>query len=506
MILKAKYVDVDTGEITALIHDDDCAELGIREKDRVRITHEGKSVVAIITTTDSYVKKGDVGLMGDAFKFIGPEEGEPIDVMAAPRPESVEFIKKKMDGLELSKDEIVTLIKDIASGGLSNIELAAYVTSMQINGMNIRETADLTMAMVETGETIQFDRSPVYDFHSIGGCPGNKVTLLIVPILAAAGCLIPKTSSRAISSAAGTSDIVEVFTGVDFDSAKLKQIAERTGGVMAWGGSLNLAPADDVIIKAEYPLGIDPHAQLLASVMSKKKAVGADYLLIDIPMGDGTKVPTMEGAKQYAKDFIDLGEKLGMKVECAITYGGQPVGRAIGPALEAREAITILEGAKSPNSVIEKTIALSGMLFDMGNGHGGEDVARSILESGKALAKFREIVAAQGGNADIRSDDIVVGQFTFDVLAKRSGYLNRIKNKDLVKVARAAGSPRDKGAGLILNKKVGNKVDAGEKLFTIYADNEAKLLVAKGLTQKLEPMVIEGMVLAKVPSITRVTF
>jgi AMP phosphorylase len=241
-------------------------------------------------------------------------------------------------------------------------------------------------------------------------------------------------------------------------------------------------------------------------VMSKKKAVGADFLLVDIPMGEGTKVPTMDGAKQYAKDFIELGEKLGIKVECAITYGGQPVGRAIGPALEAREAILILEGSKTPNSVIEKTITLSGMLFDMGNGHGGEDKTRSILESGKALAKFREIVAAQGGEADIRSDDIKVGQFTLDVLAKKSGYMSRIKNKELVKIARAAGSPRDKGAGLIIAKKVGNKVDSGEVLYTIYADNEAKLADAKAVALRLEPMVIEGMVLARVPAFSRVAF
>ena len=182
------------------------------------------------------------------------------------------------------------------------------------------------MAMVETGETIEFDRSPVFDFHSVGGVPGNKVTLIVVPIVASAGLLIPKTSSRAISSAAGTADIVETFAKVDFSAHELKHIAETVGGIMAWGGGLNLAPADDVVIKVEYPLGIDPHAQLLASVMSKKKAVGADFLLIDIPMGNGTKVPTMEMAKAYARDFIDLGERLGIKVECAITYGG-PTGR-----------------------------------------------------------------------------------------------------------------------------------------------------------------------------------
>jgi AMP phosphorylase len=241
--------------------------------------------------------------------------------------------------------------------------------------------------------------------------------------------------------------------------------------------------------------------------MSKKKAVGADYLLMDIPMGEGTKVPNMEEAKAYAKDFIELGDILGIRVECAITYGGQPVGRAIGPALEAREAISILEGAKDPNSVIEKSVVLAGMLFDMGQGYNhGEMRARELLENGKALAKFREIVAAQGGDPDITADKIEVGKHSVDVLATKSGYVNKVKNRDIVKVARAAGSPRDKGAGLEIHKKVGSKVDAGEKILTLYADNDAKLQMALALAQKLSPMLIEGMVLAKVPGFTRVMF
>jgi AMP phosphorylase len=503
MKLKAKFVNVDTGEITALLHLEDAQDMALREQDRVRIVHEGRAVIAIVNTSDTFIARGEVGLLGRAFKYIGPEPDEIIDVIPATRPESVDYIRKKMDGQELGTEEINVIIKDIATRTLSNIELSAYVTSLHINGMNIRETADLTKAMVSTGESITFDKGPIFDFHSIGGCPGNKVTLLIVPIVAAGGQLIPKTSSRAISSAAGTSDIVEVFANVDFDPEGLKRITQDVGGIMAWGGSLNLAPADDVIIKAEYPLGIDPHAQLLASVMSKKKAVGADFLLVDIPMGEGTKVLTMEEAKAYARDFIDLGEKLGMKVECAITYGGQPVGRAIGPALEAREAISVLEGAKAPTSVIEKTVSLAGMIFDMGGAYNGEEKARDILSSGKALKKFQEIVAAQGGDPNIKSADIKVGEHSVDVLAKKSGYVSRIKNKELVRVARAAGSPRDKGAGLVLSKKVGSKVDQGETLLTIYADNEQKMQDALSVAIKLEPVIIEGMVLARIPSFTR---
>ncbi|MDH7509057.1 MAG: AMP phosphorylase [Methanomassiliicoccales archaeon] len=505
MRLKVKYIDMDTGEYTAVLHDEDCMELGVREQDRVKIAHERTTITAIVQTTDSVVNPGEIGILGRTFKTLGAEIGEEVDIIGTGKPDSIEYIRKKMDGMELTTEEIKTLVSDIASRNLSSIELAAYVTALHINGMNLRETADLTLAMVETGDKIEFDRSPVFDFHSVGGVPGNKVTLLVVPIVAAAGLLIPKTSSRAISSAAGTADIVEVFAPVEFTAAELKRIAEKVGGTMAWGGSVNLAPADDLIIRVEYPLGIDPHAQLLASIMSKKKAVGADYVVIDIPTGEGTKVRDIDEAKAYARDFIDLGERLGIKVECAITYGAQPVGRAIGPALEAKEAISILEGSKLPGSVAEKSCELAGMLLEMGGIMRGVDKAKEILESGKALAKFREIVEAQGGNPDIRSDDIPIGKFKFEVQAKKSGYIAGINNKDIVRIARTAGAPKDKGAGIVLNKKRGHKVDMGETLFTIYAENEAKLERAVGLARRLEPMSIEGMVIARVPSFSRVS-
>ncbi len=504
MKLKAKYIDVDTGEVTALLHDFDCAELGLREKDRVKLSLKGKVTVAIVTTSDTVVKKGQIGLMGTSQEILESKDGDLVEVTAASKPESVEFIKKKMNGQELTTAEITTIIADISSRALSNIELSAYVTSLYINGMNMRETADLTKAMVAGGEIINFSNGPIYDHHSIGGCPGNKITLLVVPIMAAAGCKMPKTSSRAISSAAGTSDIVETFANVALTPTQLKEITERVGGVLAWGGSLNLAPADDLIIKAEYPLGIDPHAQLLASVMAKKKAVGANYLVIDIPMGEGTKVKTMDEAKAYARDFIQLGEELDIRVECAITYGGQPLGRAIGPALESIEALSIMEGAKGPNSVIEKTLSICGMLFEMGGEYQGVEKARQILESGKALKKFQEIVEAQGGKPGLTSKDIKVGQYSVDVIAKQSGYVGQIMNKSLVRVARTAGSPKDKGAGLVLNKKGGNNVDKGETLFTIYSEHEWKLQEALNLAIRLEPVKIQGMILARVPAFSRV--
>jgi len=499
MRLNAKYIDMEAAEFTCVLNEEDAKELGVREQDRVRIKHERNSLVALVQTTDTFVQKGEVGILGRAYEALGPNDGEALEVVGTSKPESVEYIKKKMAGKELTTEEIRVIVSDIAQRNLSNVELTAYVTSLEINGMNIRETADLTLAMVETGETVKFDRSPVFDFHSIGGCPGNKITLIVVPIIAAAGLLIPKTSSRAISSAAGAADIVEVFADVDLDSNKLRSIAERTGGTLAWGGSMNLAPADDVIIRVEHPLGIDPHAQLLASVMSKKKAVGADFLAIDIPVGPETKVTTMAAAEAYSRDFVELGERLGIHVECAITYGDQPVGRAIGPALESKEAIEVLEGAEHPSSVIEKAIGMSAIVLEMGGVHDGEAKAREILKSGLALKKFQEIVGAQGGDPNISSKDITVGRLTYDVLARKPGYVNVVHNKQLVKLARAAGAPKDHGAGLIVHKKRGNLVEVGEPLLTIYADNQAKLDQAIELSRKLEPITVEGMILARLP-------
>jgi len=503
MKLKVRSYDVDSSEHRVILNESDCIELGVKEMDRVRLSRNRTTLTAIVGISDTVVKTGEIVLYGKTFESIGAKAGEEINVVYASKPESVRSIRKKMDGEVLSKEEIDEIVLDILESRLSPIEISAWLTALYINGMELNEVANFAMSMVKTGDVLEFDRSPVFDFHSIGGVPGNKITPIVVSIVASAGLLIPKTSSRAISSAAGTSDIVEVFCKVDLDSAKLKRIAEEIGGVFAWGGAINLAPVDDMVIKVEYPLGINPRAQMLASILSKKKAIGADYLLMDIPTGKGTKVKTIEEAREYARDFMDLGNRMGMHVECAITYGDQPVGSAIGPALEARECIRVLEGDPHPSSVVEKACDIAGMILEMGGIPNGPAKAREILSSGQALKKFREIVAAQDGKPDITADDIKVGEHVHQVQSARGGYVHAISNKDLVTIARAAGSPNDKGAGLLIFKKKGQRVEVGEVLFEIYADNTAKLKRAMDLAMKLQPINIEGMLIKKVPEVAR---
>lgn len=501
MKLTAKQVDVMSGSaLAAGLDPRDCAKIGVKDGDRIRISGPKESIAVILMVSDQFIEPGLVLMSAATMKRIGVKDGDKVDVTFSPSPESVRYIRKKMDQGKLSETEIRAVVNDIYTGSLSDIEVSSWLTALYINGMDIDEIAAFSRAMVDTGDTIRFDKGPVYDFHSMGGVPGNKITPIVVSICAAAGLMLPKTSSRAISSACGTSDFVETFCNVEVTADRLKEIGETVGGAFVWGGAMNIAPVDDIVIKVEHPLGINPRAQMLASILSKKLAIGAKYLLVDIPTGAGTKVPTLDAARAYVRDFMDLGEKLGIHIECAITYADQPVGSAIGPNLEARECIRILEGQEHPSSVVEKACECAGILLEMAGFQNGEDRARELLKSGAAHEKFMEIVVAQGGSPKLKSDDLKPGKFTCDITSDKSGYVHSINNKDVVAIAKALGSPNDKGAGLLILKKKGQRVEKGDVLFQLYADNEAKLNRGKELAMRYAPVDIEGMLIKRVAS------
>jgi AMP phosphorylase len=504
MAYKVKFFDIHTPHFSLLMHEKDAADLGLRKADRVKVMSKECSAVAIMDSTETLVTHGEVGIFENLYKHLCLSgDNDMVKIYPASRPKSVEFIKKKMNGEELSTDEINTIIHDITEGNLSDIELSAYVTAVYITGMNMRETEDVTRAMMDSGEKIEFEGQTIFDFHSVGGAPGNKITLIVVPIVAAAGLKCPKTSSRAISSACGTADILETICRVDLSISEIKKQTAEVGGTIAWGGAVNIAPADDIIIKVEYPLSIDPYPQVLASVMAKKAAGGAQYLVMDIPTGAETKVPDIEYARKYAQDFIDLGRRLGITVECAITYGGQPIGNTIGPAIEIKEALECMEGKEVPNSLLSKATNMAGIILEQGRvalPGKGKEKALGIINDGSALKKFQEIVAAQGGDGTITSDKMELGKHTHDVIAERDGYVHRIFNKRIVKIVRAAGAPSEKGAGLYLFGKEGDKMEKGKPLFRIYSDTEAKLNMAKTVAMELPPIEMEGMILERVPS------
>jgi len=412
------------------------------------------------------------------------------------KEDPIELVKKFISGRSLSKEQYVRLIKSALSGDLPDVAIAAFVIYQFIKKIPIDEIAKITQAIVETGQTVDFGPMTV-DKHSIGGVPGNKVSLLIVPIVAATGLKIPKTSSRSITTI-GTADTFEVLAPVDLTLEEVVEVVNKTNGCLVWNGMLGIAPADELFIsKVQSVLRIDPLSQAVASIMANKIAMGSKFIVIDIPQGEGTKTRTLKEATELGRMFIELGSRLGVNVEVAVTYGEQPVGHAVGPALEAMEALKTLEGGRPSTSLIEKSIGLAGILFEM-TGRSpagmGREMAREILESGKALKKLKEIIEAQGGDPNIKSDDVPVGSYVAEIKSEINGYVAKIDNKAIMDIVRTAGAPEDKGAGVVLPKKGGRYVNRGDVILKIYSNSESRLDAAVNLAQNLQPIVIEGMI------------
>ena len=336
----------------------------------------------------------------------------------------------------------------------------------------------LTRAMQAAGETLDWGGALVLDKHCVGGLPGNRTTPIVVAIVAAAGHLIPKTSSRAITSPAGTADTMEVMAPVTLDGTALRRVAEETGGCIVWGGGLNLSPADDHFIRIERPLDFDSTGQMVASVLSKKAAVGATRVLIDMPVGPTAKVRSVQAAAALGARLVSVGEAIGLQVSLHQSDGSAPVGRGIGPALEAMDVLAVLRrGPDAPEDLRARALDLAGKLLDLAPGtKAGQGRARAetLLDSGAAEAKFIAICAAQGGFSEP-----ITATHRLEIAARKTGYLTAIDNRVIARIAKLAGAPRQKTAGVRLLTRVGAKVDRGQPLYEIHAETPGELAYAQ---------------------------
>ena len=501
IILKAKILGLEAEKPIVILNKEDAEEIDVKPLDRVELLHNRHKATAIVNIATHFIGIGEIGLYGEIAEHMSVRAGDKVEVSPSSPPVSIMHIREKLAGKTLVEDAIREIVQDTVDKKLSEIELTAFVTALYFHGMTVTEVAALSKAMAMTGETLDLGKkTKIYDKHSIGGVPGDKTSMMVVPIIAAAGLTIPKTSSRAITSPAGTADRFECLAPVDLSILEIKEVVRRTGGCLVWGGAVDLAPADDLFIKIEYPLSIDP--LLLPSVMSKKKAVGANFLVIDIPTGEGAKVKTTKDAEQLAERFIELGRMLKIKTVGASTYGEQPIGHAIGPALEAREALGTLMTGRGPADLVDKVTQIAGMLLDFKMGAGGKNEALRILRTGKAYRKLKEIIEAQGGNPVVKPSDLAVGPKKAEVKSNIRGVVGWVNNSSIVEIARAAGTPKDKGAGIILHKKTGDPVKKGETLFEIYAEKDFKLERALNIANELKVLGIgdkHQMLIEKIP-------
>ncbi|MCJ7423404.1 AMP phosphorylase [Candidatus Bathyarchaeota archaeon] len=502
MQLKARPLDVKTGGThIALLDDETASFLGVRSSDRVNITYHNEKTIAIVNVANDF-PRNYIGLYEEISTKLKIRDGETVEVQPAEAPEALRYIQAKIHGERLREKEVDIIVRDVVERHLSDVELASFVTSLYVNKLSMDEIEALSKAMVKTGRVLNLNKGRILDKHSIGGIPGDKTSILVVPIIAAAGFVIPKTSSRAVTSAAGTADRVEALCPVTLTVEEITKVVKETNGCMVWGGALELAPADDIFIQIEYPLAIDP--LLLPSIMSKKKAIGATHLIVDIPTGRGAKIKTIGEAQVLANDFIDLGKRLGMTVQCVVTFGEQPLGYAIGPALEAREALSTIMG-NGPYDLIEKATGIAGMLLEMVGIKNGKQKAEDLMRSGKAEDKLREIIEAQGGDPKISPGDVKIGDNKAEVTTDQEGQVLWINNEDVARLAREAGAPKEKGAGIVLRAKLGQHVKKGAVLFEIYAERSTRLEAASALAYKLKPIGLskkleERMIIERIPA------
>ena len=484
--LKLRHVAIDTHkENVAYLHRD-CTfyrSEGFQALSKIEIhkTGNGTPIIAVLNVVDdqSITAPGQLGLCEQAFRQLGMKEGTALRVTHAKSPLSLKAVHRKIAGEQLPFDDYMAISQDIVANRYSKIEMAAFLVACAETGMEREEVLYLTRAMIETGEQLDWGEPLVADKHCIGGIPGNRTTMLVVPIVAAHGMLIPKTSSRAITSPAGTADTMEVMAQVKPDMQRLHDIVRSERACLVWGGTAKLAPLDDILIAVERPLSLDSSGQMTASILSKKIAAGATHLLIDIPVGPTAKVRSSLTAMRLRKLFEYVGDRLGLHLEVMLTDGRQPVGRGIGPILETRDVMQVLNNhPDAPADLREKSLRLAGRILEFDpdvRGGQGYVIARDILDSGRALEKMQAIVEAQGRN----NKPPQPGHLCHQILAPKSGLVETIDNLQMAHIARLAGAPMDKGAGVDLHKKTGDPVEAGESLYTIHAEFPADFQFAQ---------------------------
>lgn len=479
--LRARRLGIDTYQQPVAYMRRDCkvcrAE-GFEAQSRIELQCGTQTVAATLNVVDGdLLDEQDIGLSEAAWEALGAAPGAAISVRHPAPLASFAAVRGKIHGRPLDDATAQAIVGDIAGGRYPDIHLSSFITACSGNRLDLAETIALTRAMAAAGQRMHWPSQVVVDKHCVGGLPGNRTTLLVVPIVAACGMTMPKTSSRAITSPAGTADTMETLAPVAIGIDAMRRVVQQEGGCIVWGGSVTLSPADDVLIRVERPLELDSDGLLVASVLSKKLAAGASHVLIDIPVGRTAKVRSEQAAHQLAARLEGAGQALGLSVKCILSDGSQPVGVGIGPALEAMDVLAVLQGAaKAPQDLRQRALALAAGVLELGGRAApgeGMGLAVQTLDSGAAWTKFQAICAAQGG---LRQPQVAACTHVLE--ARHAGRVVAIDNRKLATLAKLAGAPRAAAAGVRFFAPLGSRLEVGQQILSIHADTPGELAYA----------------------------
>jgi thymidine phosphorylase len=477
--LRMKRIGIDTLYEHVIFMRQDChlcKSEGYEALTRLRVTFNGITIIATLNVLrDGILEQEEISLSESGIEALQAKDGDFLEISHLSPIDSLGLVRAKIYGRELSYANYNRIISDIVSGYYSTIDITGFVTACASREMKAAEITSLTRAMIDAGDKITWDFPSVMDKHCIGGIPANRTTPIVISIAAAYGLIIPKTSSKAITSPAGTADVMQVLTNVNLDIAQIKQVVNKEGACLCWGGSVRLSPADDILIRIERSLDIDSEGQMIASVLSKKKAAGSTHVLIDIPFGATAKVRSKEDADHIKDLFEKVGISIGLKVKVMLTDGEQPVGIGIGPELEARDVLAVLKNdPDAPTDLRERSLQLAAALLELSGKTTAQEsfiTATGILESGKAFEKFKAICTAQGRYSEPGD----LAPFKQDILSTRTGIVTNIDNRKLAKIAKLAGAPNDAMAGIRFYAHLNTQIDKNQPLYTVFADSPGQL-------------------------------
>jgi len=476
-IMSATRPGIESGlEFTVYMREDChiCRSEGFAAQTRVKVSRGDRSIIATVSHVMSdLVAHGQVGFSEQAWKKLHLSTGDKVAIEHPKHLSSMSRVRAKLYGETLQQQDFDDILSDIAAGRLSDIELSAFVSASTSNDLSNEERVSLTRSMVAVGGRLDWKAPVILDKHCVGGLPGNRTTPLVVAIIASKGLSMPKTSSRAITSPAGTADTIETMTNVELDFEQIQQVVENHGGCLAWGGAINLSPADDKLIRIERSLDVDSDGQLVASVMSKKIAAGATHLVLDIPFGPTAKVRSKKHAEEMAESLLHVAAAFRIEAQVILSDGSKPVGQGIGPALEAHDVLAVLKNDKTaPQDLLSRATDLAGILLEMSGtaqkGRGKAE-AMSAIQTGRAYDKFIDICQAQGSFSEPPVADIQK-----DISCPKTGTITAIDNRRLAKLAKLLGAPDAKAAGVYLKKKLGDQCQTGEPLMTLHAETHGE--------------------------------
>ena len=452
-----------------------CKSEGFQALTRIEVSFNNKKVIATLNVThDGLLSEGEISLSESAVKKLEVHQGDLIKVAHAEPLRSIAHIRAKLYGSALDQQAYHEIIQDISDEKYSNIFLSSFVSACSGDNMNMDEIRYLTHAMIESGNKLYWRKRMVADKHCIGGLPGNRTTMIVVPIIASLGITIPKTSSKAITSPAGTADTMSVLTNVNLSIQEIQDVIEKENGCIAWGGGVKLSPADDLIIKVEKALDIDSEGQMIASILSKKVAAGSTHCVIDIPVGATAKVRSTDDALQLAFKLKEIANLFSLETQIIFSDGSQPVGRGIGPSLEARDVLAVLSNKHdAPKDLREKSIRIAeeivSLVWNMPT-ESARELVIAKLANGDAYQKLISICKAQGGFREPS-----VARYNKTIVTDLAGTITEVNNRKIAQLAKLAGAPNSLEAGIDFQVQLKQNVESGQPLFTLHANSPGEL-------------------------------